>query len=187
MSPSRSQLQVTPVARPRRAFGRGVRKIPNYEWSVLQSVNQSTVPVASKVLLGSFSLTQPQDRTIVRTRGLLQLDSDQVLLSEQQSGALGLTIVSDDALAAGIASIPGPISDASNDWFLWQAGLNVRTLVTATGMQEPTGMQYTLDSKAQRVFQIGTSIAVVFENARPGAGGGIQVMFAIRILTRLRA
>ena len=174
------------MARARRRSFAGVRKIPNYEWVVLQSVNQTTIPFGSKVLLGSFSLTQPADRTIVRTRGLMQMDSDQVLLSEHQTGALGMTIVSDDALAAGIASIPGPISDASNDWFLWQAALNVRTLATATGMQSPTGVQYMLDSKAQRVFQQGTSIAVVYENNSPGAGGGTHLMFSIRLLTRLR-
>ncbi len=42
---------------------------------------------------------------------------DQITASEFVVGAFGMLVVSEDAFAAGAASIPGPFTDAGSD--LW--------------------------------------------------------------------
>ncbi len=63
--------------------------------------------------------------TIVRVRGELYTQSDQVAAAERPFGATGFAVVSEQAGVAGVASLPAPITDESSDlwfvWFPWQA------------------------------------------------------------------
>ena len=80
----------------------------------------TTVPAASKVLISTFVLADALvDLTILRTVGRFSVGSDQSAGLEPQIGAWGLILVTDRAVAAGVASIPGPFTDAPDDgWFL---------------------------------------------------------------------
>jgi len=113
--------------------------------------------------------------------------SDQSLADEDQLATFGMMIVTEDAFAVGITAIPGPGTDSSNDWFVWQPMYNRRQVVTSIGITDPSGTQYTIDSKAQRVFEIGTRIVLVGENLNPGGTGGLSLNFNLRILTKIRA
>ena len=50
--------------------------------------------------------------TIVRTRGMFSVGSDQGLAAEFPFGAFGIAVVSNDAASAGAGSIPSPYTDA---------------------------------------------------------------------------
>jgi len=170
----------------RRGFVRrpAVRKIPNYTWSVVATVVQVTIPAASKVLVGSF-ISGGSDFVIERTRGLIHVASDQVTASEFQVGAYGHTIISEDAFAAGIGSIPSPVADTTNDWFVYQPLQNDRVVITANGANDPNGTMFEIDSKAKRIFQTGTRVALVVENIH--ATFGMRVILHVRMLSKLRA
>ena len=55
--------------------------------------------------------------TVVRTRGLIGLRSDQAAASEEQAIGYGKAVVSDQAVAIGITAVPTPVTDSGSDYF----------------------------------------------------------------------
>jgi len=159
------------------------RKLVNYTWSGLVQGSPVTVPAASKVLLSQFFLATAFEETIVRTRGVFTIVSDQEAADEQQVGALGFMRVTDEAITAGAASIPGPVTNADDDgWFVWVPF--VRQLRAGIGLG-PWMTNFMIDSKAQRIVREGQQVAVMVENASSSHGLTIQV--ALRVLSRFRS
>ncbi len=141
------------LARPRRA---------GTNWSRLVQTAQFTIATSTKVLITSFTLDNPGiSETVRRTRGMFFVTSDQPSASEAIFGAIGLVGVTDAALAAGVASMPGPVTDASDDgWFVWQPFMT-KGADTIASNQPP----FEFDSKAMRTVQERSVIAVIVENA----------------------
>ncbi len=79
-------------------------------------VDRAALAAASVSLVSSLNAAALALRpfTIVRTRGLLIVQSDQVAATEQPFGALGLSVVTDQASAIGISAVPTPITDAGS-------------------------------------------------------------------------
>ncbi len=121
-----------------------------------------------------------QESTVVRVRGILTIISDQASGVEEQIGALGFMIVSDEAVAAGAASVPGPAAQASNDdWFVWLP-FGQQGLTTTASNQSKS---YAIDSKAMRKFHAGTQIVVMMENQH--ATQGLSFFISFRMLFKL--
>ena len=91
-------------------------------WARLVTPVYGTVAAASKVLIGSFTLAGVNAGvTVRRTRGEYSIISDQTGADEDQLGAWGMVVVNDIAVAAGVASLPGPVTDLDDDgWFVWE-------------------------------------------------------------------
>ena len=123
----------------------------------------------TKALLGSFSLSNPGINEVVRrVRGIISWSSDQTAIAQSQIGGFGMIVVNDLALAAGAASIPGPITDGSDDgWFVWE-GISSRGAETIGG--GTVSQARIIDSKAMRRIEEGFGIAIMVENAS-GTGG----------------
>ncbi len=138
-----------------------------------------SVPAASKLLLSTITLDNPGiNETIRRTRGVFGIESDQNSALEFNLGAMGMVVVSETAIAAGVASIPGPVTDASDDgWFVWEPFTQETQGVT--GGSKSTG--YTFDSKAMRRIEEGFAVAVVVENAH--ATHAFEITMASSTLT----
>ena len=103
----------------RRGPTRPQRRRPNNSWGIFASSSFSNIAANSKVLLGTIALSNPGiDETILRIIGSISIASDATGAIETQIGSVGIIVVSDEAVAAGVASIPGPSTDGSNDgWF----------------------------------------------------------------------
>ncbi len=153
------------VVRRSAGFGRRTRRVPG-TWSRNQ-ILPTTVPLSTKILLGTFALSNPGiGETVRRTVGQILVRSDQVAAGEDIVGAFGMMVVSDIAAAAGIASIPDPVTDQSDDgWFVWQ-GLSA----TQGGSAQRTGQLIQYDSRAMRRVEEGFAIALVVANASASAG-----------------
>ena len=170
----------------RRGRGFGVRKIPNYEWVTLNSLVPIGVPAASKVIIGSFLLQEPNDIVVQRTRGMLQVQTDVFSAAvEEQFGAFGMIIVSEDAFAVGASALPGPVTDGFQDWFLWMPICQTSNVASAIGYETNVGTRDVIDSKAQRVWTVGNRVAIIAENAH--ATHAFEVSIAMRLLIKLRA
>ncbi len=155
------------------------KKIVNYTWATFE-FNLTTVGPGNKILLGVFVLATAFEETLVRTRGILSVSSDQSAAQEEQTGALGIIRVTDAAAAIGITAIPGPVTDGDDDgWVVWQP-FSQRTTNVIDGVQSH---QYTIDSKAQRIVREGQQLAVVLENS---GVVGLQASGLIRSLARFR-
>ena len=165
-----------------RSFQRGSR--PNLEWSEFSDVVTNVPGPSTKVLLTGFTSTVALDTTILRTRLNLFVVSDQLAAIEQQMGAFGAVIVNNDAFAVGVTAVPGPISDISADWFVYQPFANQFTFIDATGFQSMSAGEYVVDSKAKRILEPDESVAVVIETQSDSEG--LSVMYQGRILTQLR-
>jgi len=150
------------MARQRR-FVAGTRQAT--DWSRINLTGKVTVAPATKVLVATFALGNPGiSETVRRTRGLIAISSDQSAAVEEQIGAFGMMKVNDIALAAGAASIPGPVTDNSDDaWFVWVPFAQRGSLTLA-----PLSMSYEFDSKAMRTVEEGFGLAVMVENAHAG-------------------
>ena len=148
-------------------------------WGFVGTITTITVPPQSKALIGSFILSNPPlGETILRTRFALFVASDVGTL-EVQVGAFGMIVVTDRAVAAGAASIPGPFTDGGDDgWFVHQS-VQQRT-ANAAGQLVPTIYG---DSKAMRKVEDGGEIAIMYENSH--ATETNHILFAVRLLAKL--
>jgi len=121
--------------------------------------------------------------TIVRTRGVIWSKSDTVAAVEEPFGAMAMTVDSEAARVAGVASINLPIADEESDQFFvyeqWFGGN--RSL--AAGAADGEWHTQRFDSKAMRKVEDGESINVVMENAH--GTHGVQYILKFRMLIKL--
>ena len=166
----------------RRQFNRSSSR-PNRGWSGRSALAPATIPANSKVLITTLvNGTSGVDLTILRSVGMISVASDQATNVESQLGAYGWILVTDVAAAAGIASVPGPLTDASDDWFLYISFAQQSFKGTGQG---PQSVQYMVNSKAKRIFDgDGKVIAVVCENGH--ATHGLTIADEFRVLSQVR-
>jgi len=175
------------VARRALARGRVVTRSsrPGTNWARLAPSDPTTIPFGNKALIASLILSNAGINEVVRrTRGLLHVTSDQSAAQEEQFGAMGMMIVSDLALAAGAASIPGPVTDANDDaWFVWVPFAQLCAVnLGASGVNSlPPGSPYHFDSKVMRRVPEGFGIAVMVENG--GSANGIEAAVFLSLLS----
>jgi len=156
---------------------------PNRSWDATQTAAFVNIPAASKVLLAAFTISIDLDITLLRSVGILSVISDQTAAAEQQIGAFGMCLATDVAITAGVASIPGPITEANEDvWFTYVPFAQRNHVLTAVGTIKSE--LYAFDSKAKRVINSGTGIALVIENAH--ATHAFDVAVVMRLLTQIR-
>ena len=162
------------------------RSNPNKGWSATVGATRVSIPANTAVLLGSFAAGDTEaDVTVLRTVGMFAISSDQVSASEDQIGAFGLIKVTDTALAAGIASIPNPVDEASSDgWFVYRSFAQTFTFITAAGFDPITSTIFEFDSKAKRVVHGEDALAIVVGNAH--ATHGFDIVFSMRVLQMVR-
>jgi len=107
--------------------------------------------------------------TVVRSRFMCKVVSDQEAATESQIGAWGIAVVSDQAVAIGVTAVPTPITDmGSNLWLLHQ-------LYMAGDTSAPRGEVYETDSKAMRKVEIGQDLVVVVELSAAGDGQVVTI------------
>ncbi len=160
--------------------GRAPRRATQWIQSVA-STGFTGLAANSVVLNQTFPILEPQ--TIVRTRGSIWIESDQEAADEEPMGAVGLLVASDQAIAAGVASLPDPISEAASGlWFVW---LPFATVIIAVGGAAGArqGWEFPIDSKAMRKVSDGQTIGVVVVNS--SALHGLEFMIQFRMLTKL--
>ena len=151
-------------------------------WSRTLSTDGAFVTLAAStsVIVTSLVLNNPGiGETVRRTRGWLQITSDQAAAQETQAGGFGALVVSDKALALGITAVPTPITEQDDDgWFMYLnfAQRNVDSALIQSVM-------YEFDSKAMRRVPEGFSVAFVLENANTGFG--LDFAFGISALTSI--
>ena len=143
-----------------------------------------TIPVSSAVLMGVLNAAALALRpfTVVRTRGLLHILSDQAAVTESPSGAFGMMIASDEATTAGAASLPDPLTNSDAPWFVWEPLSLQFNFLTSSGFDADAGHQYMVDSKSMRKVGNNEDIVIVGANS---VGNGAIYRFIGRILVKL--
>jgi len=122
--------------------------------------------------------------TIVRTRGVLYMESDQSAAVEEQGCALGYAVVSDQASAIGITAVPTPVVDKGSDlFFVHQSLLTANDLTFFTGSGQTHMVQY--DSKAMRKVNDDQDLVITLDSEIAGISLGIAVRHTARFLVKL--
>ncbi len=147
--------------------------------------DQAYVSVAdgTKVLLASFDpatsgLPKP---TLIRARGGLSVVPGNFTADLAIIWAFGIAIVSDQALAAGIASIPGPFTNADWDgWQTWMSGSSRFEFITGAGV-ELQSETVQIDSKGMRKITDNETLVLVAESQ----SGAFDISMPLRTLLKL--
>jgi len=173
----------------RREFRRGAAAVHQRRLTQWLDVmpTRTSVSAAGSIILNSLTVAEKALRpfTVVRTRLLMSIVSDQTGLTETQYAAVGLAVVSDQAEAIGITAVPTPVTDLASDlWFLHQFLTNETVFSSAVGFSDDGAHQYQVDSKAMRKVQDGEDLVVVAEGSSIGTGGFILTV-AGRLLIKL--
>ena len=104
-----------PVVRGARSARQGT------DWARATQLTPASLGIGVKIILASVTLSNPGiAETVRRTILDYTILSDQVAVTEVQSGALGMIVVNDVVAALGITAVPGPVTDRNDDgWLLW--------------------------------------------------------------------
>ena len=114
--------------------------------------------------------------TIVRTVGYVSVWSDQTAAFEAPFGAVGHSVVSEQASAIGVTAVPTPITDIDSDaFFTYTPFSGSGSSQAASQSNGRATVQF--DSKAMRKVEDGDDIVTVIENGNAGAGLFFVIMF----------
>ena len=120
--------------------------------------------------------------TVVRSRLEWKVDSDQSGASEAYMCHIGVSIVSDQAVAVGVTAVPTPSTDVQSDMFLlYGLWMGTFQLVGTSIMSEVDSK--TLDSKAMRKVEDGQDL-IITQEAGP-IDSGLNVRVGGRFLVKL--
>ena len=142
----------------------------------------TTVPLDTVTLLQSLaaSVLALRPFTVTRTVGQLSVVSDQVASVERGFGAMGMAVVSDQAVGVGVTAVPAPISNKESDlWFQYQFASSPM----GTGLLGAGPQTWEFDSRGQRKVQDGEDIVILFENG--SSIFGLDVLIQFRMLLKL--
>ena len=149
---------------------------------------QTTIAAASTAMLVT-SLTAGAlaiwPFTVIRSRGLVGIVSDQTGTGENYSAAYGRCVVSDQSVAIGVTAVPTPVTDNDSDlWMVMEFVYGRFTFVTGAGILVNHGsVDRTYDSKAARKVDIGQDLIGVVETT--GVSSGAIITTFTRALVKL--
>ncbi len=149
------------------------------------AVSQTTLAsTSSAVVITSLNAAALALRpfTIVRTRGVWSVFSDQTAADENQFVQFGGIVVSDQAVAVGITAVPTPAEQDSSPWFFFDTALQRFNIGSDIGLVPNFAPdRYVIDSKSMRKVEEGQDIIGVVQNAAAGAGSIVNTYFKILI------
>ncbi len=119
--------------------------------------------------------------TVVRTRGLVEFRPQAFGVDLTYDGAYGLAVVSDEAIAAGAASIPRPFDD--DDWPGWLVHgyyMGHFEFQSGVGIMMVSGQQV-IDSKAMRKVGLNETLVWMVESN----SSAVDVILHARVLMKL--
>ena len=154
----------------RRGFGRRGSRSPT-QWAFLST--DGNLLAGNKVILGSFFPTiGASHETVVRIVGGLRVED-----ATGNGGlfAVGAAVFASNAVAAGVASLPDPITDGGDDlWTFHQ--------VVPYSPTKNTVWVYSFDSRAMRKVEDGQELVFIAAN---GVGGdACDYSIAARVLSK---
>ncbi len=167
----------------RSTFVRGARRQTLWLAGVWTDSNIGT---PGSVLLTSLNAAALALRpfTIVRTRGYMFLSSDQEVADENYAINYGEIVVTDEAVAAGIGSVPTPDDESASDWHVFEL-LAGRLSFGAAAETYEAGISKEFDSKAMRKVDLGENLITVAEVPVTGVSEGVFLRTFSRTLVKL--
>ena len=127
------------------------------------------------------SVSFEEQTTAVRLRGQVSIAPNAFTADLNIVGAIGLGIVTAEAFAAGVGSIPEPFNDADwGGWLMWRSFSYRFEFASAVGVDFPN-WNFEVDSKAMRRISP-NEVAVIIAESQSGA---FVISTPLRMLVKL--
>jgi len=153
------------------------------DWSGTTPPTALTPLSAGSVVLSQIFTPLAGGETVIRTRGLFGIASDQVSSGEDQIGAVGICVVSEAAVSVGISAVPLPDSDAGWGGWLWHSYFAARlSFASSIGFQPNMLVLTVIDSKAMRKVGDEDRLIMVVQNS--SSSHGIVFFDSFRIYSK---
>ena len=150
------------------------------EWSVYDPSGFTSVATGGATITSGLLFEDPG--TIVRTRGEITIAPVTNFAADLDiTGAFGIGLVSAEAFAAGVASVPEPYTDS--DWGGWMVIVSFAMRFehhSSIGVVQ-TGQTIRVDSKAMRKVEPNSVMVVVAESLT----GAFDIQDGTRLLQML--
>ncbi len=164
-----------------RGRGRGTRR-PT-DWSASAVASALTSLAANTIVLSETFTPIVGGETLIRTRGLFSWRSDQQAADEALLGAVGIAVVTAQAVSVGITAIPHPDTDSAWGGWLWHSYFSSSlSLGTSVGFDANDMQRIWIDSKAMRKVDEDERLVVVVENS---SSFGMQFNTSERLLSKI--
>jgi len=149
-----------------------------------QQVLAATTSAAIVATLNAAALAL-RPFTVIRSRGVLLVQSDQAVTGEDYAASFGMAVVSEQAAALGITAVPTPTIESNSDlWFTYEFIVGAFQFASASGFVE-VGRERMIDSRAMRKVEDGQDIIQVVEGGGGAADSGQEVAGFVRMLIKL--
>ena len=175
--------RMTPTSRRQNSWGLGAGS------SVV-----TTLSATGSAFLGSTIIPEVEGLTIVRTRGELMMYLSTAAAGQDGfTGAFGIAVATSAAVAAGIASVPTPITESDWNGWLYHRFFSLTTadVIDASASTDrdallpvTAAMRLEVDSKAMRKFKVEDRLYAAVEVVEVGTAT-IRMFFDSRILVKL--
>ncbi len=146
--------------------------------------DRTNLAAATAVLASSLNAAALALRpfTVVRSYLECMVRSDQAAAVENQGGAIGMCVVSDQANTVGVTAVPTPSAEAGSDLWYLHRWFHANESSVATFAKD-AGF-FSVDSKAMRKVEEGSDLILVAE-LNSTLGSGLILSCAGRILVKL--
>ena len=137
----------------------------------------------TQTALNFVSISEGTPRlTLLRSRGSVFLSAAPDAATDVEVVGLGLIVVHGNAVTAGGASLPGPISDVGADW-LWHTFVPMDAIIATASVGDNMGLnvRVEIDSKAMRRVPPDHCVALMAERGST-AFASVTALSAIRLL-----
>ena len=125
--------------------------------------------------------------TLVRIRGLMSLTQlTTSAAGEGFFGALGIGIAADTAVAAGTASLPGPLSEQNWPGWMFHQFFDIRSITAtiADGVNSPLHQSMVIDTKAMRKMGQDENLFAIVEVVESGTAT-LEIHGDTRVLVKM--
>ena len=168
----------------RRGFRRGSspRRSLTWQGAVFNAIpSLSGVAVTATTLISEVNLETFPDPTVVRCRG--SYIYSEASINGSVAVTMGIMLIDNAALAAGVGSIQSPLTDVGSDWLWWDV-FGLDNVGTENADPARTG-QRIIDSKVMRKVKVNQALVLVTEvTGLGGTAAVITIVGGIRILLK---
>ena len=150
------------------------RKI-DYEWNgSAWGVSQAA---GGRTVTGLIVLAIPG--TLFRCRGNAVVSIDGPTDGDKLVVAMGIMLVQSDAFAAGVTSVPDPLSDTGSDW-IWHQYVPLQA--QAANLEHGVVARVEIDSKAMRKFKPNQTLIMTWTGSSLAGTPAFDVTGGVRAL-----
>ena len=97
--------------------GKSQRRLTTWGNFTMLSDSIASVGGTNLISTSNAALLALRPFTIIRSHLMVSVTSDQIIASEDQVGAVGLAVVSEQASGIGVSAVPVPVDDQGSDLF----------------------------------------------------------------------